>query len=50
MNKRLAAALAAYAVIALLAGLTLDGKLRLAIWILLAGLAVKTLIVDRAGW
>jgi hypothetical protein len=34
----------AYAVIALMAALTLDGKFRLVVWILLAGLALKTYI------
>jgi hypothetical protein len=33
-----------YAAIALLAGLTLDGKFRLVVWILLGGLVVKTYI------
>jgi len=37
-------ALACYAGIALLAGLTLDGNLRLVVWIFLGGLAVKTWI------
>jgi hypothetical protein len=46
--QRLAAAMAAYAVLALLATFTLDGKLRLAVWILLGGLAVKTLIAYKA--
>ena len=35
-------ALICYGSIGLLAALTLDGKLRLAVWILLAGLAVKS--------
>ena len=43
MNKRLISALAAYATLALLAGFTLDGTLRYAIWILMAGLALFTL-------
>jgi len=46
--QRLAAAMAAYAVLALLATFTLDGKLRLAVWILLGGLALKTLIAYKA--
>jgi len=37
-------ALAAYAAIALLAGLTLDGNFRLVVWILLGALALKTYI------
>jgi hypothetical protein len=39
-----------YAVLAVLAGLTLDGKMRIAVWILMGGLAVKTWIAHRAGW
>jgi len=39
-----------YAVLALLAGFTLDGTLRYAVWILMAGLALKTYIAYRAGW
>ncbi len=45
------AAMGAYLVLGLLAGFTLDGGLlRNAVWILLAGLAVKTYIAYRAGW
>jgi hypothetical protein len=44
MQRRFYAAIAAYAVLALLAGFTLDGKFRLAVWILLGGLALKTCI------
>jgi hypothetical protein len=50
MNKRLSLALSAYAVIAVLAAFTLDGLLRNAVWVLMAGLAVKTYIAHRAGW
>lgn len=51
MNQRLLRALAAYLALALLAAFTLDGGLmRNAVWILLAGLAVKTWIAYRAGW
>ena len=40
-----------YAMLAVLAAFTLDGGLmRNAVWILLAGLAVKTYIARRAGW
>jgi hypothetical protein len=50
-NNRLIAAMAAYTVFALLAAFTLDnGLLRNAVWILLAGLALKTYIAHRAGW
>jgi len=50
MNTRLLAAMGAYAVLALLAALTLDGLMRNAVWILLAGLAGKTWIAYKAGW
>ena len=46
--QRLALAMAAYAVIAVLAAFTLEGKLRLAVWIFLGGLALKTLIAHKA--
>jgi hypothetical protein len=39
----------AYAALAVLAGFTLDGKLRLFIWILMAALAIKTYAAYRAG-
>jgi hypothetical protein len=39
-----------YAVLALLAWLTLDGLFRLVVWILMGGLAAKTLIAYKAGW
>ena len=48
MKTRLIWALAAYALFALLAWQTLDGKLRYAVWILMGGLALKTLIVFGA--
>lgn len=51
MNKRFAYAMGTYAVLGLLAAFTLDGGLiRNAVWILLAGLAVKTYIAYKAGW
>jgi hypothetical protein len=49
MNARFVAAIAAYAALAALAGFTLDGKLRLFIWILMGALAVKTYAAHRAG-
>ncbi len=49
MNLRLVAAFAAYAVIATLAGFTLDGKFRLFIWILMGALAIKTYAAHKAG-
>jgi len=48
MIGRLLAAMATYAALAVLAAFTLDGKLRLAIWILMSGLALKTLIAYKA--
>ena len=50
-NRRLAAAMTTYAILALLAAVTLDGgMMRNAVWILMAGLAAKTYIAHRAGW
>jgi hypothetical protein len=50
MRRKLLAAMGAYAVLAVLAGFTLDGGLlRNAVWILLAGLAAKTYIAYRAN-
>jgi hypothetical protein len=50
MNRRLIWAMTAYGGLAALAGFTLDGTLRYAIWILMAGLALKTYIAHKAGW
>ena len=50
MNTRFLWALGTYAILALLAALTLEGLMRNAVWILLGGLAVKTYIAKRAGW
>jgi len=47
---RLYWAMGAYAAIAVLAWSTLDGLLRYGVWILLGGLAAKTLIAYKAGW
>jgi hypothetical protein len=41
-------AMGTYAVLATLAAITLDGKMRAAVWIFLGGLAVKTLIAFKA--
>jgi hypothetical protein len=48
MNKRLAMALGAYALLAAIAFGVLDGKLLYAVLILFAFFAVKTLIAARA--
>jgi hypothetical protein len=51
MNKKLPVAMGTYAILAVLAGFTLDGGLlRNAVWVLLVGLALKTYIAYRAGW
>jgi len=47
MRKRLAAAMAAYLLLALSAAFTLEGPFRLAVWIFLGGLAVKTWIAAK---
>ena len=39
-----------YAILGLVGICVLDGKFRLAILVLLGGLALKTLIARRAGW
>ena len=50
MNTRFLWAMGTYAVLSLLAALTLDGTMRYAVWILLGGLAFKTYIAKKAGW
>ena len=51
MSNRFWAAMATYAILAVLAAFTLDGgMMRNAVWILLVGLAAKTYIARRAGW
>jgi hypothetical protein len=50
MNNRFLWAMGTYAVLALLAALTLDGMMRYAVWILMGGLAAKTCIAKKAGW
>ena len=52
MKNRFAWAIAAYLILAILAGLTLTGdaivtKMRYAVWVLLAGLAFKTWIAHK---
>jgi hypothetical protein len=42
MNRRLTAALGIYAALAIAAGFTLDGKFRIAVWIFLGGIAIRT--------
>jgi hypothetical protein len=50
MSKRLWWAFGAYGLLALMAGLTLDGKLLYAVWIVLAYFAMRTYIAHKAGW
>ena len=50
MRNRLILALSAFAALALLATFTLDGMFRNALYILLMGLAVKTIIAYKARW
>jgi hypothetical protein len=50
MNRRLIWAFCAYTALAIGAGFTLDGKLRLAVWIVLGYFAIRTYIAHRAGW
>ncbi|HYW46051.1 MAG TPA: hypothetical protein VE959_24520 [Bryobacteraceae bacterium] len=51
MNRKFRVAMGTYAILAVLAAFTLDGGLlRNAVWVLLAGLALKTYIAYRAGW
>jgi len=50
LNKRLSFAFGCYAALALLAGFTLDGLFRTAVWIFLGGLMLKTWIAYKAGW
>ncbi len=39
------AAMSSYGILALLAGFTLDGHIRIATWVLLGGIAIKTVLV-----
>jgi hypothetical protein len=48
-NSKLAITLTVYAVLAILASFTLDGKIRLATWIFLGAFAFKTWLVVLKG-
>jgi len=50
MIRRFVAAMAVYGAIALSATFTLDGKFRIAVWLLMGALALKTLIAYFAHW
>ena len=39
------AAMCTYGILAVLAGFTLEGRFRLAVWVFLGGIAIKTLLV-----
>ena len=47
MKHRLAAALAGYLILALIATFILEGALRIALWVFFAGLTVKTLLHSK---
>ena len=50
MDRRFLAAMATYAGLAILAGFTLDGKIRIGVWIVLAYFAFMTwLVVLKRG-
>ena len=48
MDLRFIAAMSAYAILAALAGFTLSGNIRLVTWIVLGGIALKTVLVVLA--
>jgi len=43
-------AMAVYALIALVATFWIEGTLRTAVWILIGGLGLKTIVARKAGW
>jgi hypothetical protein len=50
MKSKFAIVMVVYLVIAVIAVFVLTGQIRLAVLILMGGLAVKTLIARGAGW
>jgi len=50
MKSKFAIVMVVYLVLALVAVFALSGQIRLAVLILMGGLAVKTLIARGAGW
>jgi len=46
-HRKLIVGLAAYALIAISAAFTLDEKMRYAVWVLMGGLALKTLVASK---
>ncbi|MEO8028551.1 MAG: hypothetical protein ABI823_18865 [Bryobacteraceae bacterium] len=47
MPLRLYSALVAFAAISVMAAFTLEGQFRIAVWILMAGLALKTWLASK---
>ena len=45
MDRKFVAAMFVYVILAVLAGLTLTGVIRIATWIFLGGIALKTILV-----
>jgi hypothetical protein len=43
-DLRFIAAMACYTTLAVLAGFTLEGRIRLAVWVFLGGIAIKTVL------
>jgi hypothetical protein len=44
-DLRFIAAMCTYGILAIMAGFTLEGRFRLAVWVFLGGIATKTLLV-----
>jgi hypothetical protein len=44
-DLRFIAAMSTYVILAVLAGFTLDGRIRIATWVFLGGIAIKTILV-----
>jgi hypothetical protein len=44
-DLKFTAAMCSYGILAVLAGFTLEGRIRLAVWIFLSGIAIKTVLV-----
>ena len=44
-DLKFVAAMSTYVILAVLAGFTLDGPIRLATWVFLGGIAIKTVLV-----
>jgi hypothetical protein len=44
-DLKFVAAMSTYGLLALLAGFTLEGRIRIATWVFLGGIAIKTILV-----